>query len=93
MIEGTVTVHHEVGLHARPAAAFVKAAQKFESDISIVNVTRGGEPANAKSIVQIFKIAVAQGHDVRITAEGEDARLAVDTLVALIEADAEGHSV
>ncbi len=85
--EGTVTIQNEVGLHARPAAAFVKAAQRFESDISIVNVTRGGDPANAKSIVQIFKAAVAQGHDVRIAAEGSDAAVAVETLVALIESD------
>ncbi len=91
MVEATVTVHNEVGLHARPAAAFVKEAQRFQADISITNVTRGGDAANAKSIVQIFKAAVAQGHEVLIRADGDDARTAVETLVALIEADFGGH--
>ena len=87
MTEATITVEHEVGLHARPAAAFVKAAQKFESNIIVTNLSRDGIEADAKSIVQIFKAAVAQGHEVRISAEGADADDAVATLVGLIESN------
>lgn len=87
MAEATVVVEHEVGLHARPAATFVKAAKEFESDIRITNLTRGTDPADAKSLVQIFKAAVAQGHEVRISAEGPDESNAVESLVKLIESN------
>jgi phosphotransferase system HPr (HPr) family protein len=87
MAEATVVIKHEVGLHARPAATFVKAAKEFESDITITNLTRNGEPADAKSLVQIFKAAVAQGHEVRIAAQGPDESEAVDSLVKLIESN------
>ena len=84
-IEATVTVTHEVGLHARPAATFVKKAKEFDADIEVINVTRGSDPADAKSLIQIFKAAVARDHEIRILARGEDAEAAVSTLVGLIE--------
>ena len=87
MAEATIVVEHEVGLHARPAATFVKTAKGFESNITITNLTRSSDPADAKSIVQIFKVAVAQGHEVRIAAQGPDEDAAVDTLVNLIESN------
>jgi phosphotransferase system HPr (HPr) family protein len=87
MAEATVVIKHEVGLHARPAATFVKAAKEFESDITITNLTRNNDPADAKSLVQIFKAAVAQGHEVRIAAQGPDESEAVDSLVKLIESN------
>lgn len=87
MADATILVEHEVGLHARPAAAFVKAAKEFESNITITNLTRQGDPADAKSLVQIFKAAVAQGHEVRIAAQGPDESEAVDSLVKLIESN------
>lgn len=87
MIEATVTVTHEVGLHARPAATFVKAAKGFESDITVANVSRGGEQVDAKSLVKIFKAAVASGHEIRLTADGPDEQAAMDTLLGLIESN------
>ncbi len=87
MIDHTVTITHEVGLHARPAATFVKKAAEFESAITIENLTRGGDPMNAKSVVSVFKAAVAQGHDVKIIADGSDERAAMDALVELIESN------
>ena len=87
MAEASVVVTHEVGLHARPAATFVKTAKEFGADISVVNVTRGSDPADAKSLIQVFKIAVAQDHEVHITADGSDADEAVATLVQLIESN------
>lgn len=87
MIEATLTVTHEVGLHARPAATFVKTAKGFESEITVTNLTRGGEPVDAKSLVKIFKAAVASGHEIRLTAEGPDERQALDSLVSLVESN------
>lgn len=85
MAEATIKVENEVGLHARPAATFVKTAKTFECDIRVSNVTRGGDPADAKSLVQIFKAAVASGHEVLIQASGSDEDAAVAALVELIE--------
>ncbi|MGH9242799.1 MAG: HPr family phosphocarrier protein [Acidimicrobiales bacterium] len=85
MAEAVVTITHEVGLHARPAATFVKTAKGFESTITLTNLSRDGASADAKSLVQIFKAAVAKDHVVRITAEGADEDEAVAALVGLIE--------
>jgi len=87
MIEATVKVTHEVGLHARPAATFVKTAKGFASEITIANLTRGSEPVDAKSLVKIFKSAVGSGHEIRLTADGLDERVALDALVGLIESN------
>ncbi len=83
----TITVTHDVGLHARPAATFVKAAKSFESTVTVTNLSRGSGPADAKSLVQIFKAAVAQGHEIRITTEGPDEDAALASLVGLIESN------
>lgn len=85
MQEATVTVTHGAGLHARPAATFVKTAKTFAAEITITNLSRGGDPADAKSLIQIFKAAVAPGHDMRIVAVGSDESDAVAALVGLID--------
>lgn len=87
MKEATVVVTHEVGLHARPAATFVKTAKEFDAAITVTNVTRGADPADAKSLVQIFKAAVAKDHEITITADGSDEEEAVAALVGLIESN------
>ena len=87
MIDHTVTITNDVGLHARPAAVFVKKATEFDATITIENVTRGGDPVVAKSILSIFKAAVSQGHEVKIVADGPDEDDALSALVGLIEAD------
>lgn len=89
MREAEVTVTNEVGLHARPAATFVKRAAEFDSDITITNLTRTGEPVNAKSVVSVFKAAVAKDHEIRITADGTDEDAALAALVKLIESFSE----
>jgi phosphotransferase system HPr (HPr) family protein len=82
MPETTLTVHHEVGLHARPAAQFVKSAQRFASDI---RVTHGEREANAKSILSVLTLGVEQGAVITIQAEGADAPEALAVLTALVE--------
>ncbi|MGB2955305.1 MAG: HPr family phosphocarrier protein [Anaerolineales bacterium] len=81
MPEITATIHHEVGLHARPASMFVQTAAKYSSDIE---VTHGETTANAKSILGILTLGAHQGALITIRAEGEDADEALKTLELLV---------
>ncbi len=85
MIEATITVRHPVGLHARPAAVFAKTAQGYQAKVTVRNVTRNTNPVDAKSILSIFKAAVAKDHTIHITANGADEYDALTALVKLIE--------
>lgn len=87
MAQGKIIVTDPVGLHARPAATFVKTAQKFKSSIQVKNLTSGKGPADAKSILGVLTLAVNQGHEIEITAEGEDADSALSTLITLVKSD------
>jgi len=82
MPEITLTVRHEVGLHARPAAMFVQTARRFESD---VRVTHDEREANGKSILNVLTLGANQGAVITIRAEGEDAEQALAALEALVE--------
>lgn len=79
-----LTVDHPAGLHARPAALFVKKAGAFPCNITLRNVTSDKETVNAKSILRVLTQGVNQGHQVEITAEGEQADEALSALQALI---------
>tara|TARA_B100000614_G_scaffold184861_1_gene165406 strand:- start:743 stop:1021 length:279 start_codon:yes stop_codon:yes gene_type:complete len=76
----TFTVKHAVGLHARPAAKFVKLAKGFESTISVRNISRGGDTVDAKSLVKVIKIAAAQHQEIEITVDGSDEETAFAAL-------------
>jgi phosphocarrier protein HPr len=82
--ERETTVGPEEGLHARPAAQFVKAAKQFSSDIVVV---KGDREANAKSSLKIMTLGAKKGDSIVIRAEGDDAQEAVDALAELISAD------
>ena len=75
-----VTVINKLGVHARPAALFVKTAHKFASHIT---VEKDGEEVNGKSIMGLMMLAAGQGSKLLITAEGPDAETAVRELEAL----------
>lgn len=77
-------VMDSVGLHARPAALFVKLANKFSSKISICNVSTSGKWANAKSILSVLTCGVKQGDRIEVQAEGSDEDLAVEALEKLV---------
>jgi phosphotransferase system HPr (HPr) family protein len=81
-----LTIDHPAGLHLRPAELFVKTAARFESQITIANLSRAGTPAaDAKSMFGVMLVGVSQGHQVRLQATGTDARAALDALRELIE--------
>jgi phosphotransferase system HPr (HPr) family protein len=68
----TATVRSRVGLHARPAAVFVKAASRFKSTITVCNATTGAQAVNGKSILLVLTLGVEQGHAITVTASGAD---------------------
>lgn len=81
-VERTVTVSNRQGLHARPAAEFVKLASTFESEIS---VEKDELEVNGKSIMGVMMLAAEPGATLAIRAEGEDSGQAVDALVGLVK--------
>ncbi len=83
VVERKVTIVNELGLHARPAAAFVKVASGFKSQIS---VGRDDMVVNGKSIMGVMTLAAEPGSELTIRAEGEDAEAALEALAALVEA-------
>ncbi len=85
MKEGYFVINHPIGLHARPAAKFTKIAKKYSSSIKIKNITRDGNTIDAKSLVQLIKIAVAQKHEIYIAIEGDDEDQAFEALKTYIE--------
>lgn len=80
-----IAVQHKVGLHARPAAMFVKTANKYSCNITVENLSNQSEPVNAKSILGILSSGVEMNHQIKITAEGEDEEEALAALSELIE--------
>jgi phosphocarrier protein HPr len=84
MAERETTVGPEAGLHARPAAQFVKTAKQFSSEIV---VSKGDKEANAKSSLKIMTLGARKGDTIVIRAEGDDAQDAVDVLTELISGD------
>jgi len=80
-----IVVNHSVGLHARPAAEFVKTASSYPCDIQVCNLSTKGDPVNAKSILSVLTLGVNQGHSIRIDAEGESADKALASIQELVE--------
>jgi phosphocarrier protein HPr len=70
------------GVHARPADLIVKAANRFQSTVEIV---KGHERVDAKSILAIFTLAALPGTELVIEADGPDAADAVAALCELFE--------
>jgi len=79
-------VHNASGLHARPAAAFVRAACTFQSDIRVANLTTGSDPVTAKSIIGVLGLGVQRGHRISLLVDGADEGPAAEALRTLVEA-------
>lgn len=85
MAEREVEVRNPSGLHARPAAAFVRAAGGLAVDVRVANLSRDpARSASAKSVLGVMGLGVARGHRVRLSADGPGADAAVETLAELI---------
>ena len=81
-IKKEVLIQNKLGLHARPAAMFVRIANKHKADIW---VEKEGEHVNGKSIMGLMMLAAGQGTKLLISAEGADAEGAIQELEQLIE--------
>jgi phosphocarrier protein HPr len=88
MPERIVTVASRVGLHARPAAVFVKAASAAPVPVTIAK--EGRDPVSARSILAVLGLDVRCGDSVTISADGTGADATLDELEALLGADLEG---
>ena len=86
MAEIRLTVLDPAGLHARPAAQFVKTASRFESSITL---NAGDRSTNAKSLVGILGLTIRPGSEVSLTADGPDADAAMSALLAELGAAVE----
>lgn len=76
-----VRIANPLGMHARPAAEFVKLAGSFRAD---VRLSHDGLSVNGKSIMGVLMLAAAEGTELLIRAEGTDAVEAADALAALV---------
>ncbi|TAN37494.1 MAG: HPr family phosphocarrier protein [Verrucomicrobia bacterium] len=76
-----VTIQNRFGIHARPAALFVKTANRFQCDIS---VEKDDVRVSGKSIIGLMTIEGYQGATIRISATGADAPEALDALEELV---------
>jgi phosphocarrier protein len=81
IVKKEMTIVNELGLHARPAAMFVKLANEFISDIT---VEKDSETVNGKSIMGIMMLAAGKGSKIKVTAEGPDAQEAINAIDNLI---------
>jgi phosphocarrier protein len=82
MTERNATIINDLGLHARPAAQFVRMASQFKATIEL---RRGDNAVNGKSIMGVMMLAAECGAVVSVRADGVDEVAAVEALVALIE--------
>jgi phosphocarrier protein len=76
-----IPIGHKLGLHARPAALFVKTAAGYPCQITI---SHGEREADAKSILGVLSLAVTQGKVVKVVAVGEHADEAIAALCDLV---------
>lgn len=82
MVERSVILYNGTGLHARPAAQFVKVSGQYPCTIT---VTYGGKSVPAKSIIALLGLGAKQGATITITADGDQAEAAVTALTTLVE--------
>jgi phosphocarrier protein HPr len=82
MVGETFTIRNRLGLHARPAALFVKKANEFAAQIW---VEKDGMRVNGKSIMGLLMLACPLGSRIRLEVDGSDEQAAFGALSGLIE--------
>ena len=81
MAKQDFTIQNKLGIHARPAAQFVKMANRFTCDIS---VEKDGEEVDGKSIMGLMMLAAGHGSVIVVSAEGDDEAAALEAIGDLI---------
>jgi phosphotransferase system HPr (HPr) family protein len=83
-VKKKVEIRNRLGLHARPAAIFVQTANRFKSDIEVV---KGRQKVNGKSIMGIMTLAAGMGTVISLQVMGEDQEQALKELMKLFESN------
>ena len=73
------------GLHARPAATFVKTASRYDADVRIADLDAGSEEISGRSLLALMALGIRPGSRIRVRATGPEARAALTELRALVE--------
>src|SRR3954454_21079496 len=81
-LEKEITIINRLGLHARPAAMFVRIASRYRSEVW---VAKEGERINGKSIMGLMMLAAGQGSTLTIECEGPDTDKVMEELEQLIQ--------
>jgi len=84
MVEATVAVRNDLGLHARAAARLVRTANRFQSTLRLERLD-GSASADAKSILNVLMLAASGGTELRAIADGHDEAEALAALSCLFE--------
>jgi len=80
--EKEITIVNRLGMHARPAALFVKVASRFRAEVW---VKKDNDEVNGKSIMGLMMLAAGQGSKLQIRCEGPDAERALEEVEQLIK--------
>src|SRR3954463_5998262 len=83
-VEKDVSITNRLGLHARPAAMFVRIASRYRSEVW---VSKEGEEVNGKSIMGLMMLAAGKGSILHMRCEGPDADKALEELEDLIKSN------
>lgn len=81
MITREVTITNTIGLHARPATFFIQKANAYKCSVW---VEKGDRKVNAKSLLGVLSLGIAQGMSIKLIADGSDEVEALDGLETLI---------
>ncbi len=82
MVSFTYTVKDELGLHARPAGMLAKEVMKWKSTVTIDN---GTKKADAKRLMAVMSMGVKKGHEITVSAEGEDEAACIEAMQKFFE--------
>ena len=77
-------VNNQVGLHARPATFFIQKANEFKCSVWVEKEER---KVNAKSLLGILSLGIVKGTTIKLIADGNDEKEAVEALAQLISSD------
>ena len=81
-VEARVILSNKMGLHARPSTQIATTASRFSSDI---HITKDDMVVDAKSVLELLMLAAECDSELIISAEGDDAKDAVHTIVELVK--------
>ncbi len=82
MVKKELTIINKLGIHARPAAQFVRLASKFKSEVV---VEKDGEEVDGKSIMGLMMLAVGYGSKIVVSVTGDDEQEALDAIEDLVQ--------